>query len=95
MLLPLKLPHHPATARQTKINAPIMSNPTQIASLKPKLTDSQIRLALYALDSALEPSGVFLEIDTSDLAPDLNYIQSLAPTARYQFALNLLQQQTV
>ncbi|HEY9630827.1 MAG TPA: hypothetical protein V6C84_26320 [Coleofasciculaceae cyanobacterium] len=72
-----------------------MSDPTQIASPKSKLTDAQIRLALYALDSALEPSGVFLEIDTSDLAPDLDYIQSLPPTARYQFALNLLQQQAV
>ncbi|HEY9642639.1 MAG TPA: hypothetical protein V6C57_19285 [Coleofasciculaceae cyanobacterium] len=72
-----------------------MPDPTQIASLKPKLTDAQIRLVLYALESALKPSGVFLEIDTSDIAPDINYIQSLAPTARYQFALNLLQQQSV
>jgi hypothetical protein len=88
-------PSHPATARQTKINAPIMPDPTQSASLKPELTDARIRLALYALDSALKPSGVFLEIDISDLAPDLNYIQSLSPTARYQFALNLLQQQAV
>ncbi|MBD3887056.1 hypothetical protein IFO70_36180 [Phormidium tenue FACHB-886] len=58
--------------------------------LRVNLTDPQIRLALYALDSALEPTGVFLDVDTHDLLADITRLESLAPIERYRFALSLL-----
>ncbi len=72
----------------------MLSTPTStIAPLQLQLSDPQIRLAVYALDSALESSGVFLDVDTSDLDQEIAYIESISPAARYQYALNLLQQQ--
>ena len=56
----------------------------------PPLSDRQIWLALYALASALEPSGVFVEVDTTDLSEEIANLHPLTPADRYHYALTML-----
>lgn len=74
---------------QTPTSRAICATFAQFDHLQPA---ELLRLAFYSLESALQPSGVYVDIDAADLTGEIEAIESLPPNARYSLALNLLQQ---
>lgn len=69
-----------------------MTIPSPLSPAFAQLQPSEsLILAFYALDSALQPTGVLVQCDTTQLDAEVAALNSLAPPARLQLALTLLQ----